>query len=104
MIMKKIFLFLFFIFFATSSAFAFDTDFYDVELDLDSLEKRIEQLRKKAKAGDKEAAVNVRVIEPIIEALKSGKPALTVAPDISDKEAYTSNVMYHTDKKRRTHF
>lgn len=56
--------------------------------DLDSLEKRIEQLRKKSKAGDKEATVSVRVIEPIIEALKSGKPALTAAPDISDKEAY----------------
>ena len=37
--MKKLLLFIFFIFFAISNAFAFDTDFYDVEYDLDSLEK-----------------------------------------------------------------
>lgn len=56
--------------------------------DLESLTKRIEQLRKKANAGDKEAKTSVMVIEPIIEALQKGKPALTAAPDKSDREAY----------------
>lgn len=55
--------------------------------DLESLQKRIEQLRKKATAGDKEAAVNVRVMEPIIAALQNGKPAISAAPDPADKEA-----------------
>ena len=68
-----------------------DADIVKTELmiaDLESLEKRIENLRKKAKAGDKDAAVNVKVMEPIIEALKQGKPARSAAPDEADKEAY----------------
>ena len=55
--------------------------------DLDSLTKRIDNLQKKARAGDKDAAVNVRVMEPIIAALQMGKPAITAAPDPADKEA-----------------
>ncbi len=68
-----------------------DADIVATELmiaDLESLQKRIEQLRKKATAGDKEAIVSVRVIEPIINALQAGKPARSVAPDVADKEAY----------------
>lgn len=67
-----------------------DADIVKTELmiaDLDSLQKRIDQLRKKATAGDKDAAVNVRVIEPIIAALQAGKPARSAAPDAQDKEA-----------------
>lgn len=67
-----------------------DADIVKTELmiaDLDSLQKRIEQLRKKATAGDKDAAVNVRVIEPIIAALQAGKPARSAAPEAQDKEA-----------------
>lgn len=56
--------------------------------DLESLQKRIEQLRKKAAAGDKEAKISVAVIEPILKALQEGKPASTAAPDKSDREAY----------------
>lgn len=68
-----------------------DADIVKTELmiaDLESLQKRIDQLQKKARAGDKDAAVSVRVIEPIIAALNQGKPAITVAPDKADKEAY----------------
>lgn len=68
-----------------------DADIVRTELmiaDLESLQKRIEVLKKKAKAGDKDAAVNVRVMEPIIAALNAGKPASTTAPDESDKEAF----------------
>lgn len=67
-----------------------DADIVKTELmiaDLESLQKRIEQLRKKATAGDKDAALNVRVMEPIIAALNTGKPASTAAPDKADKEA-----------------
>jgi len=68
-----------------------DADIVKTELmiaDLESLQKRIDQLQKKARAGDKDAAVSVRVIEPIIAALNQGKPAITAAPDKADKEAY----------------
>ena len=56
--------------------------------DLESLQKRIDNLKKKATGGDKNAAVDVKVIEPIIEALKAGKPAITAAPSIENKDEY----------------
>ncbi len=61
--------------------------------DLDSLTKRFDQWQKKARAGDKEAAVFARVTEPIIAALEDGKPAITAAPDAADKEAYKAYKM-----------
>jgi len=67
-----------------------DADIVKTELmiaDLESLQKRIETLRKKAAAGDKEAAINVRVMEPVIAALQAGKPASSATPDRADKEA-----------------
>lgn len=68
-----------------------DAEIVETELmiaDLESLEKRIEGLRKKAKAGDKSAVIAVEVIEPIIKALEMGKPARTSAPKESEKDAY----------------
>ena len=69
-----------------------DAEIVETELmiaDLESLEKRFEQTKKKAQTGgDKEAALRARVMEPIINALKEGKPARTAAPDIADKDAY----------------
>ena len=67
-----------------------DAEIVETELmiaDLESLEKRFDQAQKKAKGGDKEAIVNVSVMGPVIEALKSGKPARTAAPDASNKDA-----------------
>ncbi len=61
--------------------------------DLDSLSKRFDQWQKKARAGDKESAVYVRVVTPIIAALEQGKPAITAAPDAADKEAYKAYKM-----------
>ena len=55
--------------------------------DLESLEKRYEQTVKKARGGDKESIVRQAVMEPIIAALKVGKPARTAAPDASNKDA-----------------
>lgn len=68
-----------------------DAEIVETELmlaDLQSLEKRIEQVIKKARGGDKEATVQKEVIEPIIEALKQGKPARSAAPSESQKDAF----------------
>lgn len=67
-----------------------DAEIVETELmiaDLESLEKRFEQAQKKAHGGDKEALVNVSVMEPVIAALKAGKPARTAMPDASNKDA-----------------
>lgn len=53
--------------------------------DLDSLEKRIVPVEKKAKSGDKEAKALLEVMKPALEALRDGKIAKTVRP--SDAEA-----------------
>jgi hypothetical protein len=68
-----------------------DAEIVETELmlaDLQSLEKRIEQVIKKARGGDKEAIIQKQVIEPIIEALKQGKPARTAAPSEAEKDAF----------------
>ena len=67
-----------------------DAEIVETELmiaDLESLEKRLDQVTKKARGGDKEAIVNVAVMTPVIEALKAGKPARTAKPDESNKDA-----------------
>ncbi len=67
-----------------------DAEIVETELmiaDLESLEKRFEQTKKRAQTGgDKEAAVRARVMEPIIDALKTGKPARTAAPSPENKD------------------
>jgi GTP-binding protein YchF len=58
-----------------------DADTVETELmlaDLDSLEKRLVTTQKKAKAGDKESAEQVAVMEPVVKALQDGKPARTL--------------------------
>lgn len=68
-----------------------DAEIVETELmiaDLESLEKRMDQVRKKAKAGDKEAKIQEEVITPIIEVLKEGKPARVAAPSESQKDAF----------------
>ena len=47
--------------------------------DLDSLERRLPPLQKRAKGGDREAAQQIAVIEPALAALREGKPARGVA-------------------------
>lgn len=69
-----------------------DAEIVETELmiaDLESLEKRFEQVKKKAQTGgDKEAKVCAAVMEPIIEALRAGKPARTAAPNPAEKDAW----------------
>jgi ribosome-binding ATPase len=57
-----------------------DADIVETELmlaDMDSLEKRLPALEKKAKAGDKESKALVAVIEKALAPLRDGKPART---------------------------
>ena len=47
--------------------------------DLESLERRAEPLTKKARSGERDAKAELAVIEPVLEALRQGRPARTVA-------------------------
>jgi len=63
-----------------------DAETVETELmlaDLDSLEKRIVATQKKAKGGDKEAIEQLEVMEPAVIALREGKPARTLLPNLS---------------------
>ena len=60
-----------------------DADTVDTELmlsDLESLERRADQTAKKAKSGDKESKDLLTVLEPVLAALRAGKPARSVRP------------------------
>lgn len=55
-----------------------DADVVETELmlaDLESLEKRVSQIEKKAKSGDKEAKAQLAVMEKPLALLREGKPA-----------------------------
>src|SRR5271156_5652264 len=63
-----------------------DAETVETELmlaDLDNLEKRLSNAQKKAKTGDKEAAEQLAVMEPVLKALQSGKPARTLLAGLS---------------------
>jgi GTP-binding protein YchF len=66
-----------------------DAETVDTELmlaDLESLEKRMPGLQKRARGGDKESAAQLALIEPIAAALQAGRPARSaIAP--ADAEA-----------------
>ncbi len=67
-----------------------DAETVETELmlaDMDSLEKRVGALEKKAKGGDEESKGRVALIGRILEALRSGKPARTV--EVSEEEKKT---------------
>ena len=64
-----------------------DAETVETELmlaDLESLEKRIQNLEKKAKGRDKDAIAALKLIEKVLPVLQDGKPARTA--DISDDE------------------
>ena len=64
-----------------------DAEIVETELmlaDLDSLEKRLPNLEKRAKGGDKEAAVEAPVVRKALEVLRDGKPAR--AATLTDEE------------------
>jgi len=55
-----------------------DAEIIELELilaDMESLEKRLDNLNKKAKSGDKETLATIELIKPILELTREGKPA-----------------------------
>ncbi|GAB6967677.1 redox-regulated ATPase YchF [Komagataeibacter kakiaceti JCM 25156] len=61
-----------------------DAEIIETELmlaDLESLEKRIVALQKKARGNDREAAAQVELMEPLIAALREGEPARKAIPE-----------------------
>ena len=60
-----------------------DAETVETELmlaDLDSLERRLPALQKKARGGDRESAAMAALMEPIVAALTEGHPARTAIP------------------------
>ena len=58
-----------------------DAETVETELllaDLESVERRIANLQKKAKGGDKESKAALAVLEPVLEGLREGKAARTI--------------------------
>lgn len=72
-----------------------DAETIETELmlsDLDSLEKRIVPLEKKAKGGDKDSKALVDVMTPILAALRDGKPARSVVLEDEDEKRIASQL------------
>ncbi|MCX8135002.1 MAG: redox-regulated ATPase YchF [Roseococcus sp.] len=61
--------------------------------DLESLEKRLPQLHKKARGSDKEAARQLALIEALIPALQAGRAARTAVPPGEEEAARRLGLM-----------
>ena len=71
-----------------------DAEIIETELmiaDMESLQKRLQPLQKKARSGDKELAAQVDMIERVLKVLEEGKPARTV--EYSEDEAKTFKML-----------
>ncbi len=66
--------------------------------DLESLEKRKENLIKKARGNDKEAKATLAVIEPILEALAEGQPARSVTFETKEEQKLVRMLQLLTSK------
>lgn len=78
-----------------------DIETIDTELmlaDLDSVERQIPQLEKKAKGGDEESKAKLSLFKKIQTALAEGKPARTVTPS-TDEETVWGQIQLMTAKK-----
>jgi hypothetical protein len=68
-----------------------DLEIIETELmlaDLDSLEKRVTNLEKRAKAGDKESATTLRLVNLALAQLNQGRPARAAKVDPDDEKAW----------------
>ena len=68
-----------------------DAETIETELmlaDLESIEKRLQNIVRKVRGGDKEAVQQQRLMEAAKAALEEGKPARTVAVDEEDAKAW----------------
>ena len=68
-----------------------DLEIIETELmlaDLESLEKRVSNLEKRAKGGDKESATTLRLVNLALAELNAGRPARTAKVDADDEKAW----------------
>jgi len=68
-----------------------DLDIIETELmlaDLESLEKRVVNLEKRAKTGDKEAVVTLRLVKLALAELEAGRPARVAKVSAEDQKAW----------------
>lgn len=78
-----------------------DAETIETELmlaDLDSLERRIVPFEKKARAGEKEGKEQVAVMQPVLEALRNGKPARTVHFEDEERQKLFKQLFLLTSK------
>ena len=78
-----------------------DADVVETELmlaDLDSLEKRIVPIAKKAQAGDRESKAVLPIMEAALSALRDGKPARTAMPDDAEQKKIFQSLFLLTAK------
>ncbi|MFC7703959.1 redox-regulated ATPase YchF [Plastorhodobacter daqingensis] len=69
-----------------------DAETIETELmlaDLESIERRLANLARKLKGGDKEALAQDRLLRAALAALENGKPARTVAIDEEDRKSWS---------------
>src|SRR6201995_1559396 len=68
-----------------------DLEIIETELmlaDLESLEKRVSNLEKRAKGGDKESATTLRLVNLALAELNAGRPARTAKVSADDEKAW----------------
>ncbi len=73
-----------------------DAEIVETELmlaDLESLEKRLPALVKKARGGDRDSLAAVALMEPIVAALQAGRPARTAIAPADAEAARRLNLM-----------
>lgn len=78
-----------------------DAEIIETELllaDLESLEKRVPNLQKKAQGGDKEAKVAASVLGQALNLLRDGKPARLTQPKDVDEERHFAQAQLITAK------
>jgi len=78
-----------------------DAEVVETELmlaDLDSLEKRVENAKRRATSGDKEAKTLVSVLGQALDLLREGKPARLTEPNGDDEERLFAQAQLLTAK------
>jgi GTP-binding protein YchF len=78
-----------------------DAETVETELmlaDLDSLEKRVPNLAKKAAQGDKESKISASVLGQALELLRAGKPARLTQPKDAEEERVFKQAQLLTSK------
>ncbi|WP_028467163.1 redox-regulated ATPase YchF [Nisaea denitrificans] len=78
-----------------------DAETIETELmlcDLDSLERRISPLEKKAKSGDKDAKIQVAIMTRLLEALRDGKPGRSIDDWSTEEQKIVATLQLLTTK------